>query len=49
MKETLDEAEISINNLEAQVDKTESSLAMLDTEAAAELIKSLRSELLQIK
>ena len=49
MKETLDEAEISVNNLEAQVDKTESSLATLDTEAAAELIKSLRSELLQIK
>ena len=45
----MDETEISLNNLEANVDKSESSLATLDTNAAAELIKSLQSELKQIK
>jgi len=49
MREALDEAEISVNSLEAHVDKSESSLETLDTEAAAELINFLQSELKQMK
>ena len=49
MREALDDAEITLNALEANVDKSESSLVTLDTEAAAELIRSLQSELKEIK
>ena len=49
MREVLDDAEISLNALEANVDKSESSLVTLDTEAAAELIRSLQSELKEMK